>query len=423
MKHPDPRGRDVAPAVVVPTYNHESRLAGVLTDLARLDLPLIVVDDGSTDGTWQVIERWRGEHPDTAITALRHDRNRGKAAALRSGFAAARAAGGITHVVTIDSDGQLDAADVPRLLEAARGSPQALILGSRPEVMPECPERCAVGRRFASLALLAQTGRRLSDTQCGLRAYPLDLVERVRCVGGRYSFEAEVIARASWVGFDVVEVPVCCRYHVAGERISHFRPVVDSLRQAGVHTRLLLLALLPWVRPARLRPAGGARTCLRSFVRWLNPLRCLSDARSSGIERLEFASALALGAWIGTLPFFGTHTALCMYVAWRLNLRPAALILGSQVSMPPLGVGLAIVSAWVGHVLLTGRTAVPSELKWSWSALPGLAWEWLPAWLLGSIVVGFVLGLAVLGLTLLVTAPLVRELAGSNGEFANGRRQ
>jgi uncharacterized protein (DUF2062 family) len=400
----------VAPAVVIPTYNHQRQVTLVLTDVSRLQFPVIVVDDGSTDDTWRTIEDWRRTNPDTNMVAIRHEANRGKAAALHTGFAAARTLARVTHAVTIDSDGQLDAADIPALLEAARNCPRALVLGFRPLTMPGCPPRCEVGRRFASLALFAETGRRLLDTQCGLRVYPLDLLSHVQCTAGRYAFEAEVIARASWAGFPILEVPVHCRYHLGSERVSHFRPVVDSLRQTGVHVRLLLRVLLPWTTPTRVRSRKGFRNTLLDFARWLNPLRCLRDLRGSELGQMEFASALALGAWIGTSPFFGLHTAICLYVAWRLNLRPAAMILGSQVSLPPLGVALAMLSAWVGHVLLTGRILVLNEFKLEWSEIPRLAWQWLPAWLLGSCVVGLVLALAVFGATLLATMPLRRSL-------------
>ena len=113
----------------------------------------------------------------------------------------------------------------------------------RPAAMPGCPARCAIGRRFTNLAIRAQCGLRITDSQCGLRIYPLLLVNSVRCAASRYSFEAEIIPRAVWAGFDVTAAPVQCRYLPEGERISHFRPWADSLRQALMHLRLVALRL------------------------------------------------------------------------------------------------------------------------------------------------------------------------------------
>ncbi len=401
--------------VVVPTYNHAPALSGVLDGLGRLGVPIIVVDDGSSDETSAVIDHWFELHPEASLTQVRHARNRGKADALRSGFAAAETMAGVTHAVTIDSDGQLDPTDIPALVERAAESPQALILGVRPSRMVNCPRRCEIGRRFASLAAFAQTGRRFSDTQCGLRAYPLSLTREGRARAGRYSFEAEIITRAVWMGLDVIEVPVRCTYSVEGtpKRISHFRPIGDSLRQLMVHARLVFLALLPWTRSSpRPKRIAGLRGAVLSLGNWLNPARCIRAVRDSQLGTLELATALAFGVWIGTLPFFGLHGAICLYVAWKLNLHPTATVLGSQVSIPPVGFALAAGSIWLGHLLLTGEMIRVGELEFSWRELPRLAMEWLPAWTVGGVLLGF--GLAVI--TFFMTVVITSLFRGSLGK-------
>ena len=381
------------PVVVIPTFNHGETVVGVVEAVISCGHAAIVVDDGSTDGTDAALAAWGDERGGASVLRCRHPKNRGKAAALRTGFRLARDAG-YTHVVSMDADGQLDPRDIGGLLERSAASPQALVIGVRPLQMEGCPERCAAGRRYASLAVRAQTGVRLSDTQCGLRCYPLDLVERLRCRAGRYSFEAEVITRALWSGAEVIEAPVWCTYRTGSRRVSHFRPWRDSLLQAGVHMRLLGRALVVGsgrAERAEGHDGGGAGVPRwRRLCSWLNPLRCWRDIRQTDLGTLEASSAVAIGALIGTLPFFGLHTLMGVYVAWRFHLHPAMVVLGTQVSTPPFGVGLAVASIIVGRSMLTLVGVTPEWPALSWSTLPEVTWTIGLAWLVGSLVVGSV---------------------------------
>ena len=389
--------------VLVPTYNHANRLAGVLDGLRQLALPIILIDDGSSDQTPSLIAEWIAENPQVELVCKSHVSNRGKAAALQTGFDAARQLGA-THVVTIDSDGQLEPSDVPAMLAASQQNPHAMIVGERPASMPLCPQRCSIGRRLANLAVRAECGLRISDSQCGLRIYPIELVNNVRCAGGRYSAEAEIITRATWVGYEVISIPVRCRYFAPHERVSHYRPWIDTVRQLGVHLRLLSRAVLPWpqraIASSQRRHGGDQKSWWRRVGSWMNPLRCWREVRACDLGLLEFAAAIAIGVWIGTTPLFGLHAAICVYFAWRLHLHPAAMILGSQVSIPPLGIALAVASTYVGHCVLTGRI-VPIHADGHWWGLPSLSSDLLPAWGLGSVVLGFLLGVCAFGLIVL----------------------
>src|SRR5436309_1986351 len=105
-----------SPVVIAPTYDNAATLRDVITRIVRRSLPVIVVNDGSTDATPEILAELRR---DMRVQVATHQRNFGKAAALRTGFALAGAAG-YTHAVTIDTDGQLDPEEIPRLLDAAR---------------------------------------------------------------------------------------------------------------------------------------------------------------------------------------------------------------------------------------------------------------------------------------------------------------
>src|ERR1041385_8736907 len=115
------------PVIVVPTYNNASTLGGVVESLLALGLPIIIVNDGSSDETPAILDHLMA---DSRVRVVTHPVNRGKAAALRTGFNDA-ADRGFTHAVTMDSDGQLNCDDVPRMIEAARSAPTALVIGVR----------------------------------------------------------------------------------------------------------------------------------------------------------------------------------------------------------------------------------------------------------------------------------------------------
>src|SRR5439155_8368432 len=192
------------------------------------------------------------------------------------------------------------------------------------------------------------------DSQCGLRVYPLGLLKVARCRAGRYGFETEVLTRAAWASCAVVEVPVTCRYAIAGEQVSHFRPWVDSFRAVGMHARLVGRALIPiphakW-QTAR-QPRGNASSRLRRWIDWLNPARLLRDLREQRLGAHETATGVAVGVFIGNLPLFGLQTILSLYTARRLHLHPLAVVAGSHISTPPFGPVLIAAAVGVGHWL------------------------------------------------------------------------
>ena len=383
------RARSVHSLVLVPVFNHAGTIIDVVSGIVARGYEVLVVDDGSTDETPLSLQAWRRANPAARVEVITHPKNMGKAAALRTGFARA-AEMGATHAVTIDADGQLDPADIPGLLEEAERYPAALILGRRPDRIEGCPQRCIVGRRNASLGVLAQTGLRLSDTQCGLRVYPLALLAAVACRASRYAFEAEVITRAAWAGYEIREVPVSCRYFSGAQRISHFQPWRDSLRQGYVHATLVAIALAPWSRARSQsdRADPVPRHWIHRVWDWLDPLRSWRRVRKETTGDLEMASGLAIGAWIGTLPFYGLHTVLSLYVAWRLHLQPATVVLGSQVSMPPFGVALAAASIAIGHFLLTGTLLRVDTADLTLESVWRIPLWGFADWLVGSMVLG-----------------------------------
>lgn len=309
---------------------------------------MIVVNDGSTDATPALLAELQSDHP--GLTVLTQPQNRGKAAALRTGFTAANEAG-FTHAVTIDTDGQLDPEQIPQLLAVSRHTPHALVIGQRDETIEGYPSKNRLGRRVSNLMIRMQSGLRVADSQCGFRVYPLDFVTTTRCLAGRYGFETEIVTRAGWAGVPILQTPIRCRYFPRGQGVSHFRPWSDSWRGVGMHVLLVLRALGPLPKP---RYPKETQPLARRILNWLNPLPAWRQLREDDVGRTNAAAGLALGAFIANLPAYGFQTILSLFFARRLHLHPVSVVIGSHLSTPPMGAVLVAGAIGVGHLVLHG---------------------------------------------------------------------
>jgi glycosyltransferase involved in cell wall biosynthesis len=209
-------------AVVVPALNEALRIRQVVEGaLAEVDT-VIVVDDGSDDDTVARIA-------DLPVRLVRHATRQGKGAALRDGFREA-AALGMEGVLTMDGDGQHSAADIPRLIEASRRHPGAVIVGARMRKRATQPLHRRIGNDFGDWGIGLACGFRVVDSQSGQRLYPRRVFTLADVPGEGFVFEAQMlISAAHEAGARIVAVPIETRYAQAeGEfRKSHFRLVRD----------------------------------------------------------------------------------------------------------------------------------------------------------------------------------------------------
>lgn len=225
-------GHDNGFAVVIPVYNHGATVAAVVRQAAQHGFPVIVVDDGSTDGGCGSLK----SIPNTSV--MRHPHNLGKGAALCTGMR--EAAESARWAICMDADGQHDPGEMLRLVKSIPAGPRPIIVLGKREAMESAPWTSRFGRKFSNFWVWAACGVRVSDSQSGFRIYPLPEVLELDVRAGRYQYEIEVLAKAAWRGMPILEVPVSVSYAPGGRRISHFRPWMDFMRNSHTFCRLIV---------------------------------------------------------------------------------------------------------------------------------------------------------------------------------------
>jgi glycosyltransferase involved in cell wall biosynthesis len=254
--------------VVIPSYNTGPRLAGVVSEVLLNWRPVLVVVDGSTDGSDLALRELAAREDDLSLVVL--PKNSGKGAAVLAGLAVARDRG-FSHALVMDADGQHPAGGIAEFMECSRRNPAAMVLG-KPVFGPDAPLARLYGRKLSVGAVRIETlGAGIGDPLYGFRVYPVRPLLDVlgpRRGGRRYDFDTEAAVRLFWAGVQPINLPSPVRYFTSAEGgVSHFRYLRDNLTLVLMHARLILeLAFLRW--PAALRH----RRC------WTAPVQDVSRA-------------------------------------------------------------------------------------------------------------------------------------------------
>ncbi len=235
--------------ILVPTYNNAGTLKNVLQRCLEQGLPVLVVDDGSTDDTGRILKEIPGQAGYDGLMVVTHPVNQGKGRALKTGFQEALKRG-YSYVITIDSDGQHFPEDIPVLL--AQKGEKTLVVGSRSQMGANGGGSFA--NRFSNFWFRLYTGVNLPDTQTGYRLYPLKKLPSLSILSSRYEAELALLVFSAWKGLELKPVPVRVSY--PEDRVSHFRPGIDFFRISVLNTVLLLVSLL----------YGWPRTLLRRIL-------------------------------------------------------------------------------------------------------------------------------------------------------------
>ncbi len=242
--------------VLIPSYNPGEKVFETVRAARAHWAPVWVVVDGSTDGTAAQLTALAAKDP--GLEVFVHERNRGKGAALLSGFTEALARG-YTHALTLDSDGQHPGECIPAFMQASLAAPAAMVLGV-PRFDASAPRIRVLGRRISNgWARLETLGAGIGDSLFGMRVYPLEpLVAEMRRRRGmrRFDFDVEAAVRLSWRGVPALNLSAPVRYFSPAEGgVSHFRYGRDNALLTAMHVRLFFgfLARLPRLIAQRLR--------------------------------------------------------------------------------------------------------------------------------------------------------------------------
>ncbi|MCQ8105415.1 glycosyltransferase family 2 protein [Methylomonas sp. SURF-2] len=239
MKHP------FKACLLIPVYNHELPLPGIVERLAAYNLPCILVDDGSGATCAEVIDSLAARYP--WVESLRLTHNRGKGGAVKAGILRAESLG-YSHAVQIDADGQHDLNDLAQFLAAAAAHPQAVVLG-QPIFDASIPRLRYYARYLTQIWVIINTlSLQIRDAMCGYRVYPVaTCAELIRntALEERMAFDVEILVRLHWQQVPMLSIPTRVAYPQDG--ISHFRGLEDNLRISATHARLFfgMLARLP----------------------------------------------------------------------------------------------------------------------------------------------------------------------------------
>ncbi len=325
--------------VIVPTYNNHRTLKRVLDSILQYTPNVIVVNDGSTDTTTQILQNY------THLVQIHHAKNAGKGIALRNGFKKALELN-YNYAITIDSDGQHFASDIPGFISVLEKEGDALLIGSRNMTQENVPKKSSFGNKFSNFWFWFETGNKLEDTQSGYRLYPLREIP-IRYCTNKFEFEIEVIVRSSWKGIPVKNIPIQVLYD-PDERVSHFRPFKDFTRISILNTVLVCISLF-FIKPRdffrKLKKKGIKKFFLENIL----------ESKESNARK---ASAIALGIFIGISPFWGFQTVLVLALAVVLKLNKIISFAFSNISFPPLIPFVIYGSLKIGSYFVSGNQSL-----------------------------------------------------------------
>jgi glycosyltransferase involved in cell wall biosynthesis len=326
--------------VIVPTYNNHKTLARVLDSVLEYTANVIIVNDGSTDSTSEILKGYPN------LTQIHFSKNSGKGLALRMGFQKAINLG-YDYAITIDSDGQHYASDIPFFIDEVANNGEALLIGSRNMTHENVPKKSSFGNKFSNFWYWFETNKKLTDTQSGFRIYPLKSIP-TNYFTNKFEFEIEVIVRSAWKEIPVKNIPINILYD-PNERVSHFRPFKDFTRISILNTFLVIIALI------YIKPRDFFRSLKKKGFKQFLLENILHNQDSNAKKSLS----IALGVFVGISPFWGFQTAIVLLLAVAFRLNKVISFAFSNISFPPLIPFVILGSLKIGsYFISTGKPLI-----------------------------------------------------------------
>ena len=306
--------------VIIPTYNNQATVADVIDSVLAYTSDIIVVNDGATDQTPLILQNYQDR-----LTLLTFNQNAGKGKALQVAFKHALSLG-YENAITIDSDGQHYASDLPLFLEEIELPNNKLLIGARNMNQENVPGKSSFGNKFSNFWYWFHTGIKLTDTQSGYRLYPIKAMEKISYRTNRFEFEVEVIVKAAWKNIQVKNIPIQVHYDPIGERISHFRPFQDFSRISVLNTYFFFLAFFYYI-PKRFF-LSLTRENIREFV--------IKNFFNQEESILTKSLSVGFGVFMGIFPVWGYQMIIGLALAHVLKLNKAIFLVSANISLPPM---------------------------------------------------------------------------------------
>jgi glycosyltransferase involved in cell wall biosynthesis len=331
--------------VIIPTFNNDKTLGRVIQDVLKYtdENRLIVVNDGATDTTGQVLEQYNA-----GLTIIKNNINRGKGYSLRKAFRKAIELG-FQNAITMDSDGQHFASDIPNFIVAAMENKGALIMGSRNMGQDGIPAKSSFGNKFSNFWFKIETGISLPDTQTGYRLYPLDEIDKLKLFTNKFELEIEVIVKLAWRNVPAVPIPVDVFYAQEG-RVSHFRPIKDFARISVLNTYLVTLTVLYYFHKRVLGKIlnKGLWTIIKEET--------IKPTESNFMK----ASSIGFGVFMGIVPIWGFQMLIGIPLSVVFRMNKVLFIAAANISIPPLIPLIILISYLFGGLFVENETDISS---------------------------------------------------------------
>ena len=352
--------------VIIPTYNNASKIEAVVEGVLQQTRNIIIVNDGSTDSTASILEQYKN------ITIVSYPKNRGKGFALKTGFNKALEAG-FEYAITIDSDGQHNAGEIPNFVAAHKQNKDALIIGVRKTIEGNVPRKNSFANRFSNFWFLVITGIKLDDTQSGYRLYPINKLQHIKLRTSRYEFELEVMVKASWKNLPIESIPISVIYPPGNKRITHFRPFIDFFR-IGLLNSWLVFFSLTFYRPF-------------AFIKKLNGKNIGEFFNKNIIQTKDSNSkivlSIMLGVFMGILPIWGYQLITAIALAYLFKLNKLIVGVAANISITPMIPVIIYLSYVTGGIAMGNNiTGIPINSGYNTDLLTSNTEQYL----IGSIV-------------------------------------